>query len=156
MRFLLFLAMSLPAFADGGTVQLRQDSGPFTITVFTTPAPLRAGPADASIMIQDRNDHQPILDAEVVFEIGSEKVQATHDRAQNKLLYAASITLPEAGKFNYTVEVKKDRTSVTISGVLDAGPPPVLKASVWSYLAFPPIAVALFALRERLVRRRRK
>src|SRR5262245_57509278 len=50
------------AHADGGTVQFKKSAGPFSITVFTTPSPLRAGPVDISLMIQSSVNQQPLLD----------------------------------------------------------------------------------------------
>jgi hypothetical protein len=148
--------MSRAALADGGTVQLRQESGPFVITVFTAPAPLRAGPVDASVMIQTRDGLQPVLDAEVSFKFsGLETMRASHDQAQNKVLYAAPVTLPNRGKCNYTVEIQRGNTLASVSGMLEVGESPTPLASAWRYLTLPPILIALFALREWLVRSRR-
>ena len=41
------------AHADGGQVRLTQRHGDMQITVFTSPSPLRAGPVDVSVCIQD-------------------------------------------------------------------------------------------------------
>ena len=51
---LTFVAILAPArlFADGGTVQLRKEAGALLITVFTSPSPLSAGPADVSLLLQ--------------------------------------------------------------------------------------------------------
>jgi len=150
---IVFVLISRAVFADGGTVQLRQESGPFVITVFTTPSPLRAGPVDVSIMIQNRGDLQPVLDADVSVRInGSTLVRATHDQAQNKLLYAAPVTLDKPGKWNYTIEIKFGATATIVSGTLDVGPQQNLLASAWTYLALPPLLIAIFILRERLIR----
>jgi hypothetical protein len=91
------------ALADGGTVQLRQDAGPFVITVFTSPAPLSAGPVDISLLLQNRNGLEPVLDANVSLLLranasGSEiRARPTREQAQNKLLYAAPVTFAESG-----------------------------------------------------------
>ena len=39
--------------ADGGTVRLSEEQGRYRITVFTAPAPLRAGPVDVSVLVQE-------------------------------------------------------------------------------------------------------
>ena len=64
---LTFVAMLAPArlFADGGTIQLRKEAGALLITVFTSPSPLSAGPADISVLLQKRNGLDPVLDADV-------------------------------------------------------------------------------------------
>ena len=46
----VFLAQPT-AFADGGAVQFRTNAGPYVITVFTSPSPLSAGPADISVLL---------------------------------------------------------------------------------------------------------
>src|SRR5437868_5841580 len=39
--------------ADGGMIRLSEQNGKYRITVFTSPAPLRAGPVDISVLVQD-------------------------------------------------------------------------------------------------------
>jgi hypothetical protein len=48
-------------FADGGTVLSRQESGPFVITVFAAPVPIRAGPIDVTVLVQRRDSLEPVL-----------------------------------------------------------------------------------------------
>ncbi len=92
-------------FADGGTLLFRKPAGPFVLTAFSSPAPLRVGRADLSIMVQKENDQSTVLDAVVSVRlkrsVGGTIVEivapATHARATNKLLYAANVTLPSAG-----------------------------------------------------------
>src|SRR6202162_1498789 len=102
---LVIILAQATALADGGTVQLRKEAGPFMITVFSAPAPLSAGPVDISLLLQNRNGLEPVLDARVSLILRSEasgaEIQArpTRERAQNKLLYAAPVTLAESGKW---------------------------------------------------------
>src|SRR2546425_1814223 len=100
--FLLLVVMILAqatAFADGGTVQLRKEAGPLVITVFSSPAPLSAGPVDISLLLQNRTGLEPVLDATVSLVLradtsGTEiRARPTREQAQNKLLYAAPVTL---------------------------------------------------------------
>ena len=144
---ILLLFTALSAFSDGGTVQLRQESGPFIVTVFS----------DLSIMIQQRTDLQPVLDAEVTLHLNdSEPVKATHDRAQNKLLYAAPVALGTRARQTYTIAIKNGTTQTSVSGVLDVAQRRTQFSSAWTYLAFPPLLITLFVVREWLVRRRAK
>jgi len=71
MRAALAAALLWPAAAypDGGTLRLRQDTGPFMVSVFTAPQPLRAGPADVSVLVQDRASTEVLLDAEVTLTL---------------------------------------------------------------------------------------
>jgi predicted anti-sigma-YlaC factor YlaD len=61
----LMILTQAVAFADGGAVQFRQEAGGFAITVFTSPAPLSAGAVDISLLLQNRNGLEPVLDASV-------------------------------------------------------------------------------------------
>ena len=50
-------------FADGGIVQFQKQAGPFFVTVFSAPVPLRVGAADLSVMVQKADDRSEVLDA---------------------------------------------------------------------------------------------
>ena len=52
LSFLIFRPSSV-ARADGGVVRLRQRAGGYQIAVFTSPTPIRAGPVDVSVLVQD-------------------------------------------------------------------------------------------------------
>jgi hypothetical protein len=72
--------------------------------VFTTPTSLRAGPVDISVLVQDREDGQPVLDSDVSVWLrrdGGRTVggPATRAVAQNNLLYCTAVHLPEAGQW---------------------------------------------------------
>ena len=150
------------AFADGGAVQLRKEAGPFVITVFTAPAPLSAGPVDISLLLQNRNGLEPVLDANVSLLLrenasGSEiSARPTREQAQNKLLYAAPVTFTESGKWQLDITILRNGERARATGTIDVAPAPEMAASRWSYIAFPPLMIAAFVVRERLIRRRKK
>jgi len=150
------------ALADGGAVQLRKEAGPFVITVFTAPAPLSAGPVDISLLLQSRNGLEPVLDAAVSFILRSEasgaEIQArpTREQARNKLLYAAPVTLAESGKWRLAVTILRNGERTLATGTIQVAPAFEMASSYWSYIAFPPIMIVLFVVRERLIRRKAK
>ena len=161
-RFLLLtiaILVHATAFADGGAVRLRREAGGLAITVFTSPAALAAGPADLSVLVQDQNGLEPVLDADIFLLLhesstGAQfEAQATRQNAQNKLLYASPVMFSRPGKWELTVTVKRTSQLVGVGGILDVAPAPA-EASYMAYIAFPPAMVALFAVRERLLRRR--
>jgi hypothetical protein len=162
-KLLLLVVMILAqatAFADGGTVQLRKEAGAFVITVFSSPAPLSAGPVDISLLLQNRNGLEPVLDANVSLLLradasGTEiRARPTREQAQNKLLYAAPVTLPESGKWQLAITVLRNGGRTETTGTIDVAPAPEMAASYWSYIAFPPLMIVVFAIREWLLRRR--
>src|SRR6266853_1690135 len=141
-KFLLLAVILAQAnvFADGGTVQLRKQVGEMVITVFTTPAPLSAGPVDISLLLQNRNGLEPVLDANVSLLLRSDasgaEIQArpTREQAQNKLLYAAPVTLVDPGNWQVTVTILRNGERTHATGAIDIAPTPVMEASYWGYI----------------------
>ncbi|PWU08896.1 MAG: hypothetical protein C5B47_04055 [Verrucomicrobia bacterium] len=163
------------AFADGGTVQMSEERGPYRITVFSTSAVVRAGPEDISVLIQDRKTNQPLLNGEVRLSLrradeksaapnevwvppccrmkssgGLDKIEATHEVATNKLLYAATVTLPEAGEWEIKVAVKASGSEATISGKLRVSPPAPPVLAYWPFFLLPIVSIAAYVLHSNL------
>ena len=149
-------------FADGGTVQLRKEVEDLVITVFTSPAPLSAGPVDISLLLQNRQGFEPVLDADVSLLLradasGAEiRTRPTREQAQNKLLYAAPVRLAESGKWRLGVTILRNGKRTEATGTIEVAPAPEMAASYWSYVAFPPLMIVAFVVRERLIRRKTK
>lgn len=158
----VLLATATRLFADGGMVLLHQESAPFVVTLFGSPAPLRAGAVDLTVLLQSSETMEPVLDRDVDFiltngdsDIG---VRATRAQAQNKLLYAASVRLA-AGQWSYRIWVggaHEPSAPVVIPGVMvvDAAQPKL--AAYGTYLALPFVCLAIFALHQWLRSRRRE
>jgi hypothetical protein len=157
----VFLAQAT-ALADGGAVQLRTEAGAFVITVFTSPAPLSAGPVDISLLIQNREGLEPVLDADVSLALRAQpshteiRAQASRQKAQNKLLYAAPVTLAESGKWQIAVTILRHGERTAATGTIDVAPTREMVASYWGYVAFPPFMIVAFVVRERLILRKEK
>lgn len=150
---LLFAATGL-LLADGGIVLLHQEAGPFVVTVFAAPNPPRAGMIDMSVLIQASETLDPVLDTDVEITLTNGTSQlharATHEQAQNKMLYAASVPLDQAGDWHYTVAIHG--TSVT--GVIAIAPAMPQLAAYAGYLALPFVCLAVLALHQWLLSRR--
>lgn len=149
------LALPMIVQGDGGRVQLQQKADSFLITVFAAPAQLRAGQVDLSVLIQNFENDQPVLDAQVQIILRSEsgmtaRAEATRADAKNKLLYATLVNLPESGRWQIEVEVKHGATKSKVAGFLLVAPAWPLFLSHWRLLALPPFAIALFILNQRL------
>jgi hypothetical protein len=154
----VLFAQGYQVFADGGIVQLQRSAGPFVITVFTAPAPLCAGPADVSIMIQERNSMHPVLDAEVIVILqrdGGETIEAAAKRVQskNKLLYTALMLVPKAGRWEIEVMVLRKPEEIRIGGTMTVAPPRHFLPTHWWVLALPPVTIGLFVINQWLKRR---
>ena len=76
---------------------LHQDAGAFTITLFAAPQPLHAGAADLSVMVQDRNSGEVLLDPVIDLTVGRKRgrmqqtVRLARGQASNRLLQAATV-----------------------------------------------------------------
>jgi hypothetical protein len=150
------------AVADGGTVQFRRTAGSLVITVFTAPEHLSTGPADFSVLLQSRDTLEPVLDAGVSLlftrpdSTTKIQVQATRAQAQNKLLYAAPVNCAQPGKWELAIAVMRNGKRSDATGSIELASSQELAGSYWSYIAFPPVMIVLFVLREGLVRRKAK
>lgn len=144
--------------ADGGAVQFEKSAGPFVITVFTTPAPLRAGPVDISLLIQSRDSRQPVFDCQALVQLRKEgamhiRSEATHEAAQNKLLYAAPVNVPEPGFWELEVAIEHRDDSIKVAGEITVAPSNPVLLVYWRSLVLPPLFILLFALNQWLKRR---
>jgi hypothetical protein len=162
---LLLVALAVLPFrvvADGGLVRISQEVGPFVVTVFTAPTPLRAGTVDISAMVQWRENREPVLDAALTLALQPRDsdapplhVAATREQATNKLLYAALVDVPAAGPWALVVTVTHpDVPPVQVGATLDVHPPRPAIIAFWPYLLFPPLAILLFVLHQGLRARR--
>ena len=146
-----------PALGDGGVVRLSEVVGPLRVTVFTSPAPLRAGPADVSFLIQDAATNEVVRDAaiEVSAACGHHAVagRASHEAATNRMLQTVILSLHGPGRWEFTARITAAGRSETISFGADvAGALPPWR-SYWPWFALPAVAIALFAGHQALARR---
>ncbi|MFZ0594532.1 MAG: hypothetical protein WAM39_29015 [Bryobacteraceae bacterium] len=149
---LLGCALPIPVHADGGAVQFRQRSGPFIITLFSSPVPLRTGESDLSVLVESAVGNQPVLDASVKIELSQPgfrlRMDATHVQASNKLLYAALPEIPKPGNWTTIVSVTQGDSKIEVRGTVNviSGPPALV--SYWPYFAIVPCMVGLFVLNQ--------
>lgn len=107
---------------DGAIVQMEGISGPFWVSVFTSPGPLPSGQANVCVLVQDRDSRETILDAAVNLSIHPAEdesqhttVPASRDHSANKLLEAATMSFPHSGAWDLTVEVRRGTDQGTLS-----------------------------------------
>jgi hypothetical protein len=67
--------------ADGGIVRARETRGPFLITIFTPSELFIAAPMEVSVMVQDRETNQVVLDAVVELSL----TQPNESKKQNEI-----------------------------------------------------------------------
>jgi hypothetical protein len=147
----------LVTYADGGTVLMREASGPFLVTVFAAPETPRVGLIDTSVLVQDRKTGMVILDTTVSLELQPIpdtnpplSIRAPLGQAKNKLLQAVTIDVPVPGWWAVRIFVRRDREEVVLATkflIMTAAP---RLATVWPFLILPPLAIGLFALHQTL------
>lgn len=171
---LLAIIAPIPsARADGGVILDRKVVGPYDITVFASPAPIRAGPVDFSVLVQDPATRAPYFDAEVAMAWSAEadafpawlppccsmgtadKAEATRNHSENKMLYSAIMPVKSQGASKLLVRVTRNGETYTMTCHLNAGPPQPPVLAYWPVLAFPPLLILGFGIHQRLVRKGR-
>jgi hypothetical protein len=111
----LFVAAAVlapPLWANGGTVRIsRSEIGPYLVSVFTSPTPLRTGELDVSVLVQDAA-RESVLDVPVMVEavplgVETDRIihEATRQQATNKLFKAAKFDIPAEGRWEVRVQV---------------------------------------------------
>jgi len=173
--FLLLGLSPVNAFADGGVVRARQAQGPFIVTIFTASEPVQGGVVDVSVLVQNRDSSDAILDATVDLTLtppagssagpmgplcglphapgsGSDAtdstIRATREQASNKLLYAAPVHFGTAGKWRLQAHVRRGNEAVEAGCDIPVGSPAPRLAGLLPCLAAPPLLVTLFAMNQ--------
>jgi hypothetical protein len=146
--------------ADSGVVRVSAVDGPWRLTVFSEPTPLRAGPVDLSVLVQHSDTHAAVLDATISMLLSpvaddtqSILVEATRAAATNRLLYSALLDLPSAGRWSFEVTAMMDGQQARVSFEADVGPPMPPLLDQWIWFALPLIVIALIIINQWLQRR---
>jgi hypothetical protein len=157
----LILCPSSFLWADGGTVRLAEQNGNYRLTVFTSPTPVRSGPVDVSVLVQEAETGELASGVHVTIQAeprdsGGVAIDrlATTEAATNKLYYAAAIDLPEPGWYSVEVSIDGPRGKAVAHFEMEAADPLPSWLAVWSWVAWPGLAILLFGVHQVLVRRR--
>lgn len=108
---LALLSVTAPALANGGIVRIAAAPvGPWLVTVYSSPTPLRTGEVDISVLVQDSADR--VVDVPVTVDASpvgfvAEPVYspATRGQATNKLFKAAKFDIGVPGTWDFRVRV---------------------------------------------------
>lgn len=165
--------MSLPsALADGGVILASRDVGGMQATILGSPSPLRAGPADISILLQE--DGVPVLDAEVTMRwtslgAGQEWLPpccsmktegaglvAKRGHGRNQLLYSAILPLTSSGPGKLDLAITRGGEPLLLVLDLEVVPAPAPVLAYWPWLAMTPVAILLFSLHQHITASRRR
>jgi hypothetical protein len=165
LGLLLFAAVVLQPrgvlHADGGAVRLSERKGDYRITVFTSPTPLRAGPVDISVFVQNAATGEPIPEAGINLRAmprdrpeATISQRATTEAATNKLFQAAVFDLPEPGWWDVVIIVEGLREQIEVQFEMEADEPLPRFWEMTPWIAWPAAAILLFCVHQWLVRRK--
>ncbi len=148
-----------PVLGDGGTVCMSGTRGPFSITVFTAPTPLRAGPVDISILVQDARTGEVTTNTLVTVRLTQEgqqpiECEATTQGATNKLLHAAQFEVPEPGKWKIELRTEGPEDIGVLEGEVEVAERLPRWREVWPWIAWPVPVIVLVGIHVRLKQRR--
>jgi hypothetical protein len=156
LAFAVLLLGATTAYGDGGAMLLHQDSGPFTITLFASPQPLHTGMAEISVMVQDRFSSQVLTDPTIEVTLNQESaMRLAPGKAGNRLMQSAEMQLSRAGRSKLEVVVRRGNDVARLTTAFNVDADRSRVALVWIYILLPAVAVALFAIQQRLKMRKR-
>jgi hypothetical protein len=168
----VLLALSRMAWADGGAIQFQGDSGAFHVTVFTQPPILRAGFVDLTLLLQDRSNQNPLLDAKVTFDLTAQdsnhaqqtewmppacamnktvdlsNVPAKLGHGENRLLYGVVVQIPSSGHWQLKAHIQRDIESADPETLLDVKPALLPPLAYWHLFLLPPLGILGFVLHQ--------
>jgi hypothetical protein len=156
LSFLILHSVSAIAYADGGTVCTSERIGPYQVTVFTSPTPLRAGPVDISVLVQDVKTGAVVEDAPISIRVSHGAAQArilypSRQAANNQLYQAAQVELTP-GTWSIDVLVAGERSGAGCIMYVADPLPRWIEMGFW--LALPVVPIVLFILGHRAERKR--
>jgi hypothetical protein len=156
-RVFYLLAIAACLGAHGGVLLLHERAGPYLISLFSADAPLRAGAQDFTVLVQNAEDGNTVLDSGVQLSFRRAntpevRIEGRVGQSANQLLYAAPAQLAE-GTWQVAISVQAPGgAAAEASGTVTILPEQSPLASYWPYFAVPPIAVLLFILNRWLKR----
>ena len=143
------------AYGDGGALLLHQDAGPFSISLFAAPQPLTTGMADLSVMVQQRDSGDVLLDAAVgvtamLEEPGGaqETVHLARGNSSNRLLLSGEVPFAKPGRWRVTVQVHRGNDVAQVSTECTVVPDTSRAAIVWFYVLLPATVILIFLVHQ--------
>jgi hypothetical protein len=148
---ILVVAWCAPADADGGSLVLSATRAGYQLSVFTAPVPLRAGPVDISVLVQDSVTRAPVPDVGVTVRVTRPghpvlEYAATTEAATNKLFRSAQFMLPDAGRWDLEIQVVGERGTAAIRCEVEAAQRLPRWREVWPWVGWPVVVIGLFVV----------
>lgn len=141
----ILILLTSCAFGDGGAILTQGAAGPWRVTLFVPATPLYAGKVDVSVLLQQSQSGEPVLDANVTLHLPDRVVKLSRDSAVNRILYAGVVSF-HAGSFPVTISICRGNMKGHLSAniVVQSVRPPIT-----GYLlcfAVVPVTVLVYAI----------
>ena len=138
---------------DDQIVRFRETSGPFAVAVLAAPGDLAPGPSPFSILVQDPNTQEVLLDTTVDLTVHpsvdthgqSSTARASDEDSPNKLLQTAELKLPAEGDWTLNVVLRRNAQAAEFGLPLHVVKEETGTDLPWSYIAILVIGAILFA-----------
>ena len=137
---------------DNQALRLWKQSGPFSIAVFAPSGDLQTGFASFSILVQDRNMEEVLLDP--VVQVSARPaadggaplppVRASSEDSENKLLQTAELNLPAPGDWIVNIYLSRNPESSDLSLPLHVVKSEIGLGDLWPHILFPACGMVLF------------
>jgi len=134
---------------DDQVMRFKGESGPFAAAVFAPSGDVAVGPSTFSVLVQDRDTQDVVLDATV--DLVARPVSAAEQApitaaaynvaSANKLLQSAELNLPNEGDWTLSIAVRRNSDSGEFSAPLHVAKPGAEVGMSW-----PGVAIAAFTL----------
>ena len=140
-------------------MRAHEQVGAYRVTVFTSPTPLRAGPVDVTVLVQDAATGECIPQARATLRLTARKTgtclqqPATAEAATNKLCLAAVFHLPEPGWWDVDIAIESAQGSARVRFGVPADEVLPRWQELWPWFAWPALIVLIFSVHRALVRR---
>jgi cytochrome c oxidase assembly factor CtaG len=137
--------------SDDLTLRLSQQTGSLAVAVFAAPGDSFTRSSEFAILVQDRNNPEVLLDAEIKLtghredkQETSSTVIASHQNSQNKLLQSAALNLPTVGSWLLDISVRSGKLGSDLSLPLTVvNAESVVVEAYWPYFAVLALSAAL-------------
>jgi hypothetical protein len=147
------------AAADGGALRMSEQKDGYRISAFTTPTPVRAGPVDISVLVQEVATGEPASGVEVSIKAQKHDGHcseichpATTQAATNKLYFAATFDLPEPGWYSVDVSLIGAKGETHAGFDLEAAEPLPPGLTLLPWVGWPFLTISLFFIHQLLVK----
>jgi len=148
------LGLARFALADGGTVQLSQVSGPYRVTLLTSPTPLRAGQVDVSAFVSDARSGDDVRDARIELSFapldGSAEPEtkvASADASSTGLFQVARFNAHRSGAWQLAADVNGRAGRARVSTELTIAPPIPRWTSFLGWILAPIVPITVYMVR---------